>query len=114
MISSTNGETITKYAKNFKRPMGIAVSSDSNQIAIASRAQINIFSSNSTLALNYPEKPKKYSHLYIPQSTYNTGIVDTHEIGWYGNELLITNTLFSCISKMSYRYHFDSFWKPLS
>lgn len=112
MISSANGETLTKYAKNFKRPMGIAVSQDSKQLAIASKSEIGIFSSNPVLAASYPGQTEKYSHLYIPQSKFNTGIVDTHEIVWSEDELLITNTLFSSISKMSHRYHFDLFWKP--
>ncbi len=112
MISSANGDTITKYAKNFKRPMGIAVSEDSKQLAIASKSEIGIFSSNPVLAASYPEQKEKYSHLYIPQSKFNTGIVDTHEIVWSEDELLITNTLFSSISKMSHRYHFDLYWKP--
>ncbi|MFT5640204.1 MAG: hypothetical protein ACI9A7_000301 [Cyclobacteriaceae bacterium] len=112
MISSLNGESIVKYAKNFKRPMGIAVSEDSSTLAIASKSEIGIFSANPVLAASYPEQPKKYSHLYIPQSKFNTGIVDTHEIAWADKELLITNTAFSCISKMSHRHHFEEYWKP--
>lgn len=112
MISSQNGETITKYAKNFKRPMGIAISDDGEQLAIASRSEVSLFSSDKTLSYTFPDAPKKYSHLYIPQSKFYTGIVDTHEIGWHQGELLITNTIFSCISSMSHQHHFDLHWKP--
>ncbi len=112
MISSRNGESITKYAKNFKRPMGIAISEDGERLAIASKSEIGIFSSNPTLARTYPDKENSYSHLFIPQSKFHTGIVDTHEICWAGEELLITNTLFSSISKMSHKYHFEEVWKP--
>lgn len=112
MISSPNGQTITKYAKNFKRPMGLAISDDNKRLAVASKSEIDIFSTNVSLSRNYPERKNYYSHLYLPQAKYYTGIVDTHEIAWLGEELLITNTLFSSISKMSYDYHFDTYWMP--
>ncbi len=92
--------------------MGIAVSDDGNQIAIASKSEIGIFGSNSALANSFPEKTNHYSHLYIPQCKFNTGIVDTHEITWTDQGLLFTNTLFSCLSRMSYHYHFEEAWRP--
>lgn len=112
MISSPEGKSITKYGKNFKRPMGIAVSEDGKTIAIASKSEVGIFTASDVLSVSYPERPQHYSHLYIPQAKYHTGIVDTHEIAWSNNELIITNTLFSCISKMSYQYHFEELWRP--
>ena len=112
MISSQNGESIVKYAKNFRRPMGIAISSDSQKIAIASKSEIGVFTSNAVLSKNYPERKGYYSHLYLPQTKYHTGLVDTHEIAWTKDGLLSTNTLFSCISKMSDHYHFEATWKP--
>lgn len=112
MISSQDGKKITKYAKNFQRPMGIAVSPDAKKLAIASKSEVEVFSTNEVLSRNYPVKQNHYSHLYLPQAKYYTGTVDTHEIVWHNNELLITNTLFSSISRMSYEYHFDTYWKP--
>ena len=56
-ISSLNGKTIIKYAKGFKRPMGIAVDTKM-KLAVASRTSINVFASNKALALSYPEKKR--------------------------------------------------------
>ncbi|MGL1884895.1 MAG: TIGR03032 family protein [Reichenbachiella sp.] len=112
MISSKNGENITKYAKNFKRPMGIAIDETSRKLALASKTHIDLFASSSKLAITYPEQAKKYDQLYIPQAKYYTGHLDTHEIEWSGGELWIVNTLFSCLCTMSGSDHFVPQWKP--
>lgn len=111
-ISSLNGKNIVKYAKNFKRPMGLAYDPKERKLAVASRSAIDIFSSSKSLSVNYPEAPKKYDTLFLPQATYQTGILDTHEIAWYKDNLLIVNTLFSNLSTLDHTRHFKVEWKP--
>ena len=112
-ISSLNGKTIIKYAKSFKRPMGIAIDKNKMKLAVASRTSIQVFASNKVLALSYPEKKSRYDQLFIPQVKYHTGYLDTHEIEFGTNsELYFINTMFSCISKVSADKHFEMYWKP--
>ena len=112
-ISSLNGKTIIKYAKGFKRPMGIAVDKNKMKLAVASRTSINVFASDKVLALSYPEKKNRYDQLFIPQVKYYTGYLDTHEIEFgIDNEIYFINTMFSCISKVSADKHFELYWKP--
>ncbi|MFQ3215299.1 MAG: hypothetical protein ACJAT1_001012 [Marivirga sp.] len=111
-ISSLNGTNIAKYAKNFKRPMGLAYDSEHKKLAVASKSAVDIFSSTAQLSKSYPKDPKKYDTLFIPQATYQTGILDTHEINWYKEDLLLINTLFSNISTLDHVKHFKLYWKP--
>lgn len=112
LVSSQNGQQITKYAKNFERPMGIAYSKSNEQLAIASKTKIDIFSSSPKLANSFPDRPKRYDQLYIPQCRYYTGFIDTHEIVWAGDDIVIVNTLFSCLSTLDHKSSFKSIWKP--
>lgn len=109
-VSSPTGEAIYKYAKNFKRPMGIDVSN--NRLAIASRNFVEIYSKSEKLAKAFPPKPNFYDSFFTPQAKYYTGISDMHEISFSANELWAVNTSFSCITKMSDREHFVHIWKP--
>lgn len=112
MISSHSGASIIKYAKNFKRPMGIAYDENKNKLALASRTYIDVFSSSRKLALSYPPKPRKHDYLFLPQAKYYTSHLDTHEISWYQDELWVVNTLFSCLCTMSDDKNFVPKWKP--
>lgn len=111
-VSSVNGETLTMYAKNFRRPMGIAFDSNNSKLAVASNYSLDVFSANGPLSFNYPDRQGHYDKLFIPQSRYYTGFVDTHEIA-FGNEGIWTiNTKFSALTLMSDDKHFDTSWKP--
>ncbi len=112
LISSIQGESIAKYAKNFRRPMGLAYDASRSRLALASRTCIDIFSNERSLAVTYPPSPRKYDVLFIPQSKYYTGYLDTHEIEFGGEDLWVVNTMFSCISKMNEDRHFQLYWKP--
>lgn len=109
-VSSPSGEKIYKYAKNFRRPMGI--SSLGNKLAIASRNYIEVFSRSDKLAKAFPAKPNFYDALFIPQAKYFTGITDMHEITFDAGAIYAVNTSFSCIAKMSEDHHFIPIWQP--
>lgn len=109
-VSSPTGEAIYKYAKNFKRPMGVAVLND--RLAVASRNFVEIYSKSAKLAKAFPPKPNFYDSFFTPQAKYFTGISDMHEISFDSGELYAVNTSFSCITKMSDKNHFISVWQP--
>ena len=109
-VSSPTGKSIYKYAKNFKRPMGIDVLE--NRLAVASRNYVEIYSKSDKLARAFPLKPNFYDSFYTPQAKYFTGIADMHEIAFDEGNLWAVNTSFSCITKMSDKAHFIPVWKP--
>ncbi len=109
-VSSPTGEAIYKYAKNFKRPMGIDVLG--NRLAVASRNYVEIYANSDKLARTFPPKPNFYNSFFTPQAKYFTGISDMHEITFDSGELWAVNTSFSCIVKMSDENHFIPVWQP--
>jgi uncharacterized protein (TIGR03032 family) len=111
-ISSLDGKFIAKYAKNFKRPMGIALNEEGSKLALASTNKIDIFGHDIAIARSYPEKPNYYDRLFVPQSRYYTGIVDTHEIAFGNQGLWMVNTKFSTLCLMSEGNHFETKWIP--
>jgi len=109
-VSSPTGQAIFKYAKNFKRPMGISVWE--NNLAVASRNYIEIYSRSDKLGKAFPPKPGFYDSIFVPQVKYFTGITDMHEVVFHNNEIWAVNTSFSCISRMSDHHHFIPAWQP--
>lgn len=109
-VSSVAGKALNIYAKNFDRPMGIAI--NSNKLAIAHKSKIDFFSGSNILAKSFPSKQNYYDRIFVPQLTYNTGIADIHEIEWGNNKLWAVNTAFSCLCQMNEDYSFIPSWKP--
>ena len=109
-LSSVSGERLQMYAKNFPRPMGIALKD--GKMAIANKSRIDVFSRSRSLAQSFPSKKKYYDTLFIPQVSYYTGMADIHEVVWGNNELWAVNTAFSCLCVMDERYSFIPKWKP--
>ena len=109
-ISSPTGKSLHKYAKNFRRPMGVAY--DGKSLAVASRNYIEIFSRSDKLGRAYPQKKGFYDTLFVPQVKYYTGLADMHEIAFDKEEIYAVNTAFSCISAMSADRHFEPIWQP--
>lgn len=112
MVSAPGGKHLVKYAKNFARPMGIAVDEETGRMAIATKNHVDVFSSDNKLSFSIPDNEKKYDRLYLPQTKYYTGYLDTHEISWGTEGLWVVNTMFSCLSQMSDTYSFVPGWKP--
>ena len=109
-ISSPSGDAIYKYAKNFKRPMGISVLD--NKLAVASRNYVEIYSRSDKLGKAYPLKPNFHDSIFIPQAKFFTGITDMHEVTIDNGDVWAVNTSFSCITKMSENHHFIPVWQP--
>ena len=110
LISSKDGKA-RQLTRAFNKPMGIALKD--NRMALATFDETIVFHNNKDLANKYPNAPKTFESLYMPRVTYHTGILDLHDIVYAeNNELFSVNTLFSCISKFSTKYSFESYWKP--
>jgi len=112
-ISAQNEDALVQLPRTFPKPMGIAENKETDQLALACKDEIVVFSNSPQLAAHYPPAPQKYDALYIPRTTYHTGPLDIHDL-CFGKDgkLYAVNTLFSCLVTIDDRYNFTPFWKP--
>lgn len=112
-LSAKDENEMVQLPRNFEKPMGIALSEDGEQLALACKNQVITFSNSAALAAHYPKAPGKYDALYMPRTTYHTGPLDIHDLryGWDG-KLYAVNTLFSCIVEIESSFNFKPYWSP--
>lgn len=112
-LSSKDEDTLIQLPRTFPKPMGIAENKVTDQLALACKDEIIVFSNSPQLASHYPRSPQKYDALYMPRATYHTGPLDIHDL-YFGKDgkLYAVNTLFSCIITIDDQYNFRPFWKP--
>lgn len=110
LFLSPDGESVTQLARNFDRPMGLAV--DEGRIAVATKAEVVVMANAPSLMAGYPNKPGHYDALFVPRATYYTGTVDLHDMVWQGETLWAVNTIFSCLCHIDARRSFTPVWQP--
>lgn len=109
-ISPAAGNKIMQLPRTFQRPMGLSI--NQNQLALATRSAVTLFTNEPTLNVHYQEKPTGYDAMFAPRVTYHTGPVDLHDIHIHENHLLAVNTAFNCISTITHQESFTPVWKP--
>jgi len=112
LLSAKDENTLVQLPRNFNRPMGIAENEATQQLAVASKDEVTVFSNSTSLAAAYPSAPNKFDALYMPRLTYHTGAVDIHDLSFGNDGLYAVNTLFSSIVKIDEHYSFSPVWKP--
>jgi uncharacterized protein (TIGR03032 family) len=110
ILLSPNGESLTQLARNFKKPMGLAV--DGPRMAVATQYEVVVLENAPALAGGYPNKPGHYESLFVPRAAYYTGEVDLHDLAFGSGGLWAVNTLFSSICRIDDRYSFRPVWRP--
>lgn len=109
-----NGRRVTLLMREFDKPLGMAVQGD--RLALATRHELWIFSNSRLLAHEYMDgQPGRYDALYLPRAVYQMGDLHAHDVAWGKTgptDLLLVNTRFSCLAKLSWDYHFDPVWRP--
>ncbi len=112
-ISAKDENALIQLPRNFEKPMGIALSEDGNNMALACKNQIITFANSPDLALHYPKSPGKYDALYMPRTTYHTGPLDIHDLRFGADKkLFAVNTLFSCVVEIDQSFNFKPYWSP--
>ncbi|MCB0324865.1 MAG: TIGR03032 family protein, partial [Bdellovibrionales bacterium] len=53
-----------------------------------------------------------YDLCLTPRRSHVTGDISGHEAGWYGDELIVVNTRFSCLAKLDPSWSFVPIWRP--
>lgn len=106
-----DGSRVTLLMRQFDKPLGMCI--DGNRMALATRNDIWLMSNAPALAGEYlPERPGCYDALYLPRVTYHTGDLNTHDLAFAGDDLILVNTRFSCLSRLSQDFNFEPIWKP--
>lgn len=106
-----DGLQIRHLMREFDKPLGLAV--DDDRLALATRHEVWMFANCPVLAEGYlPQQPGHYDAIYLPRVTYQTGDLNTHDLAFVGGELVLVNTRFSCLARLSQRHNFEPFWKP--
>ncbi|MGL5833158.1 MAG: TIGR03032 family protein [Waterburya sp.] len=101
-----NGK-LSVFERTFDHCMGLWVNNSS--LYLSSLYQIWGFEN----ALEAGQTYNGYDFLYIPQSSYVTGDLDTHDLVLDDSgKLIFANTLFNCLSTVSITHSFTPIWQP--
>jgi uncharacterized protein (TIGR03032 family) len=109
-LSAKDENSIIQLPRTFNKPMGIAI--ENQKIALATKNSITVFVNDQTLCSTYPSQLNTYDALYIPRVSYNTGILDVHDLHFDNNNIIAVNTAFNCLMKTSDTFSFEPIWQP--
>ncbi len=84
---------MVQMARNFRKPMGIALKG--KNLAIATLGEVLVLRNEEELARHYPPQPGKFDALFMPRTSYHTGALDIHDVSWGKKGLWAVNTQFS-------------------
>lgn len=106
----SQGDTLTLSFHNFERAMGLALDG-MDRIALGATNQVWLLRNARDLAPRI-EPAGKHDACFLARSSRVTGDIQAHEMAWAGDELWITNTLFSCLCTLHEDYSFVPRWRP--
>jgi hypothetical protein len=95
--------------------MGLAVKPDSiahrrcSGLAVVARGQVWFTQAAPELAARV-EPAGRHDACFLTRSSHFTGEMQTHELGWAGDELWLVNTAFSCLRTLDGRHCFVPRW----
>ncbi|MFN9547828.1 MAG: TIGR03032 family protein [Cyanobacteriota bacterium] len=97
------------FERTFNRCMGLCPSGEGNGFWLGGLYQIWRFEN----MLSPGQLTDGYDRLYVPQLAITTGDCDIHDMAVDGNaELVVVNTLFSCLATTSATHSFRPLWRP--
>jgi uncharacterized protein (TIGR03032 family) len=97
------------FERTFARCMGLAVSSDSRTLLLATQYQLLRFDN----ALPAGCSQNKHDAVYVPRLAWITGDLDVHDVGFGADgSPVFVNTLFSCLASASPGWSFRPLWRP--
>jgi uncharacterized protein (TIGR03032 family) len=107
LIGRQHNGRLSVFERTFNRCMGLWA--DGQTIWMSSLYQIWRLEN----ALSTGEHHNEHDALYVPQIGYTTGDIDVHDIAVdKDGNLVLVNTLFSCLAGLSDRMSFKPLWRP--
>jgi uncharacterized protein (TIGR03032 family) len=110
LISPDMEDKLVQLPRNFDKAMGISI--HGKRMAVATRDKVHVLANNPDLAPSYPKKTGRYDAIFLPRTTYYTGMVDMHDIHLTSSKLYAINTSFSCLVELNDNYSWNPIWKP--
>jgi len=106
-----DGARVTLLMREFDKTLGIA--HGHNRMVLATRNDVWLLANAPLLAPDYLEdQPGRYDALYLPRATYHTGDLNVHDVALSGEDVILVNTRFSCLARLSADHSFTPFWRP--
>ncbi len=106
-----DGRQVTLLMREFDKPLGMAAQGD--RMVLATRHDVWFFTNARLLAPDYREdQPGRYDALYLPRVTYHTGDLHTHDVALGRDGVVLVNTRFSCLARVSEEHNFTPIWRP--
>ena len=109
VVSAPNGRLGVSF-HTFERAMGVAVGPDT--LAVCTRTEVWLLRSAPDIAARL-DPPGHFDACYLARACHFTGDIRGHEAAWANGELVLVNTLFSCLCTPHERYSFAPRWRPL-
>ncbi len=109
-LGAKNEEQLFQLPRNFEKPMGFSFRG--REMVLATKDRVINFKNSPELANRYPAKENHYDALFIPKSSFHTGLVDIHDIHFVKEDIVGVNTSFSCLVKFNSEYNFIPIWQP--
>src|SRR2546423_9071396 len=98
---------LSVFETTFARCMGLAVSSDSRTLLLATQYQLYRFDN----ALPSGSLQEQRDAVYVPRLSWITGDLDIHDVGFGADGVpVFVNTLFSCLATASDGWSFRPQW----
>ena len=94
---------ISIILRSYDKAMGLAVEKD--RLAIATRFKIWVLKNSPETAAQLMPRGL-HDSCFLPRISYVTSAIDTHEVAWGRDGLVIVNTLFSCLCTLDENYSF--------
>lgn len=117
VLVSFDGQQVSILPRHFDKPMGLAVNPGTPQrptrLALATRTEVTILADAPLLAQDFfADHRQTFDSLYTPRVSYHTGDLNVHDLGFTTDGLVVVNTRFCCLSRLSDSFSFEPFWKP--
>jgi uncharacterized protein (TIGR03032 family) len=110
-VVGSDGARVTLLMRDFDKPLGMALGG--NRMVLATRNDVWLLANAPLLAPDYLEdRPGQYDALYLPRATYHTGDLNIHDVALSGEDVILVNTRFSCLARLSADHSFTPFWRP--
>jgi uncharacterized protein (TIGR03032 family) len=112
VIVRAEGDHLNTHFRDFQAPMGLALGSSTDRLAIGTKVQVWEFRDVPDVAAGIEPKGR-HDACYLPCASHVTGNVEIHEMAFgRGGELWFVNTRFSCLATIDPSASFAPRWRP--
>lgn len=113
LIGAADGRLIVR-SHELDRPMGIAIDArhERRRIGISTRTCTLVFAESSPLIAEFSTTERPCDAVFMPRAVWYSGDIDGHDAAWIGDDLIVANTRFSCLARVSGSFGFEPVWWP--